>query len=213
MATAQGRAVVAAPGYPLVFVGYTIRNFRDAEEAARLHLMSLGHTDAKVTADGPDGGVDVRTATAVAQVKLQGSPVGAPIVQQIFGVAKSEGKEAACYALDGYTREAVLFANRTGTALFKFDYEGDAEPVNEIASRWINESELLASSSAAAAFEQERALSLAIAVEKATSDELRRIEEGWAPCRLCGTLTPKSNEEGRPWCRRCQRLGRSTSSL
>ena len=87
-----------------------IRNYRDAELAARDWLRSVGFTDADLTGEGADGGVDVRSSNLVAQVKAELKPVGRPVIQQIFGVASAEGSEAACFALSGFTSEATAGA-------------------------------------------------------------------------------------------------------
>ena len=99
-------------------VPHPIRSARAAEEAARLTLVTLGFTDARLTRGGPDGGVDVDCSQPYAQVKAQVQPVPATVVQQTFGVATAESKRAAVFALAGFTPDAVRFADRTSVALF-----------------------------------------------------------------------------------------------
>lgn len=112
---------------------HVIRNARDAEEAARLHLEGLGAHGTVLTASGPDGGVDVRGPRVVAQVKAQVTPVSAAVVQQIFGIARVEDKTAAVYALAGFTPDAVRFADKAAVALFQFDLVGEPQPLNHAA--------------------------------------------------------------------------------
>ena len=107
-----------------------IRSFEDAEKAARHHMASLGYSDAMTTAAGRDGGIDVVAEGVVAQVKAQVRPVGAPQVQQLFGVAASNGVRALFYALSGYTPAALAFAEANEVYLFEFDLAGGARPSN-----------------------------------------------------------------------------------
>lgn len=112
-----------------------IRNPHDAELAARDWLRSVGFADARLTSAGPDGGVDVRSSSLVAQVKAEMKPTGLGVVQRTYGIAQAEGCKAACFALNGFTQEAKQWASRQEVALFVFDYEGDVEPFNFAASR------------------------------------------------------------------------------
>jgi hypothetical protein len=110
-----------------------IRTARDAEEAARQKMLQLGYPDARLTASGPDGGVDVLASGAVAQVKAQVTPVGPAVVQAIYGIACSMNSTALCFALGGYTDNAVRFAEGAGVALFTFDLSGRAVEANSAA--------------------------------------------------------------------------------
>ena len=69
----------------------TIRSPDDAEQVAAEWMRHLGFGDARCTGAGTDGGVDVRSREAVAQVKAQLTPVGRPELQALYGVARSEG--------------------------------------------------------------------------------------------------------------------------
>ncbi len=124
-----------------------LKSDRDAEVLARDWLRFLGWRDAEVTPPGPDGGVDVRAAGLVAQVKMELQTTGAPVLQQLFGVAAAEGLasrtsgsgetvRAAVFSLRGFTRQAVLFAETAAVALFEFAYDGTVEAKSEDA-RWL----------------------------------------------------------------------------
>lgn len=114
-----------------------IREARDAELVAAEWMRYLGFADAVATAVGADGGIDVVSARAVAQVKLEGKPTGRPTVQQLHGVAVHEGKTGVFFAAAGYTPQARTWAQTSGTVLFRFDRQGAVEPVNAVAHQLL----------------------------------------------------------------------------
>lgn len=101
-----------------------IKTPEDAEAIARDVLAALGFEGVRVTRAGPDGGVDVRGHTVVAQVKLEGVKTDVARVQALYGVAAYEGKQGAFFSLAGYTAAAVTWAQQARIALFEFDYSG-----------------------------------------------------------------------------------------
>ncbi len=92
-------------------------------------MRHLGFGDARCTGAGTDGGVDVRSHEAVAQVKAQLTPVGRPELQALYGVARSEGRRPLFFSLMSYTAAALTWADEVGMALFRFDHAGLIEPV------------------------------------------------------------------------------------
>ena len=108
----------------------TIRSPDDAEQVAAEWMRHLGFDDARCTAPGTDGGVDVRSRGAVAQVKAQLAPVGRPELQALYGVARSEGRQPLFFSLMSYTAAALGWADEVGMALFRFDHAGMVEAVN-----------------------------------------------------------------------------------
>jgi hypothetical protein len=108
----------------------TIRSPDDAEQVAAEWMRHFGFTDARCTPGGTDGGVDVRSSGAVAQVKAQLTPVGRPELQALYGVARSEGRRPLFFSLMSYTAAALTWADEVGMALFRFDHAGMVEPVN-----------------------------------------------------------------------------------
>jgi Restriction endonuclease len=110
-----------------------IRTWRDAELVAAEWMRYWGYTNVAATAVGTDGGIDVVSNEAVAQVKAETSATGRPKVQQHHGVAVSEGKAAIFFALAGFTPGARAYAEENGILLFKFDLQGEPEPVNAAA--------------------------------------------------------------------------------
>jgi len=107
-----------------------IRTWRDAEFVAAEWMKFWGYTNVAATAVGADGGVDVRSNEAVAQVKAETIPTGRPKIQQHHGVAVAEGKTAIFFALAGFTPGARAYAEENGILLFTFDLQGEPEPVN-----------------------------------------------------------------------------------
>ncbi|MGW3938363.1 restriction endonuclease [Streptomyces phaeochromogenes] len=110
-----------------------IREARDAELIAAEWMRYLGFDDAVATIVGTDGGIDVVSARAVAQVKLEGKATGRPVVQQLHGVAVREDKIGVFFSAAGYTPQARTWAQTSGTVLFRFDHQGAVEPVNVVA--------------------------------------------------------------------------------
>jgi len=114
-----------------------IRSPEDAEQVAAEWMRHLGFGDARCTGAGTDGGVDVRSRDAVAQVKAQLTPVGRPELQALYGVARSEGRQPLFFSLMSYTAAALAWADDVGMALFRFDHAGFVEPVNTAAAALI----------------------------------------------------------------------------
>ncbi len=111
-----------------------VKTWRDAEEMAAEWTRYLGFADAAVTQMTRDGGIDVRAARAVAQVKMEGSKTPASALHALFGVAAAEGKAALFFSLAGYRPEALAFAEQAGMALFVFAYDGTIEACSTRAS-------------------------------------------------------------------------------
>jgi hypothetical protein len=116
----------------------TIRSPDDAEQVAAEWMRHLGFPDARCTAAGTDGGVDVRSREAVAQVKAQLAPVGRPELQALYGVARSEGRHPLFFSLMSYTAAARTWADEVGMALFRFDHAGMVEAVNPAAETLVS---------------------------------------------------------------------------
>lgn len=108
---------------------------RDAEYvAASIMRDHLGFKDARVTTASSDGGVDVRSREAIAQVKHWGSTVGRPAVQQLYGARGADhSKKMIFFCSGGYSRQAIQYADEVGMALFVFDAVGRFRAVNRCA--------------------------------------------------------------------------------
>lgn len=127
-----------------------IRDARDAEEAARDWMRHWGFRDAELTGRGSDGGIDVDSGAAVAQVKAEMKPIGRPTVQQLNGIAAAEKKQPIFFSLSRFTPDAEEWANKVGVAWFRFDLQGQPEAKNQAALRLIKASHQAASNRVAA---------------------------------------------------------------
>lgn len=116
-----------------------IRAPADAEEAAARWIRYWGVNDSLVTSAGADGGKDVDSREVVAQVKAHANPIGRPDIQNLYGVARAEGKTPLFFSLSDYTRQAHDWADQVGVALFLSDLEAVPEPVNLTARRFIHD--------------------------------------------------------------------------
>ncbi len=110
-----------------------IRDFNDSERVAAEWMRYFGYSNVGVMPVGPDGGVDVYSDEALAQVKAQASPTTRPQVQQHLGVCRAQGKEPVFFSLAGYTPGAVDWADANGMVLFLFDRQGIPAAANSAA--------------------------------------------------------------------------------
>jgi Restriction endonuclease len=110
-----------------------IKTSSDAEHYAAEYMRYLGFADAVTTPSGSDGGIDVHSTEAVAQVKMEGVPTGRPIVQGISGIAALDERRALVFSLAGYTSQAVEWADRAGVACFEFAVDGSVEAASQAA--------------------------------------------------------------------------------
>jgi hypothetical protein len=94
-------------------------------------MTHWGYVGAVETPPSRDGGIDVVSETAIAQVKDTKAKVGPDAVQQLSGIAAVENKAALFFARTGYTAGARAFALRARVALFSFDGQGRPHPEND----------------------------------------------------------------------------------
>ncbi|MBF6359844.1 restriction endonuclease [Nocardia farcinica] len=86
----------------------------EAEENAAVQMRSLGFSDARVTASGADGGIDVRASGADAQVKWRAGQVGRPELQRLFGArGKRFELQLFFFAASPYSTHAVSYAMKS----------------------------------------------------------------------------------------------------
>ncbi len=93
---------------------------------------------ARLTQGGADGGIDVISETAVAQVKAEAKPTGRPAVQRIHGVATNQGCRALFFSTARYTNQAVDWADEAGVALFLLMSVRTVVPVNVHGQRIVD---------------------------------------------------------------------------
>lgn len=93
----------------------------EAEKFTAMYLKFFGFSKVSTTRITKDGGIDVMSETLAVQVKHQANPVGVKVVREIYGVAKSTGRHAAVFTRNGYTKDAVEFAQSNDIALFAYE--------------------------------------------------------------------------------------------
>jgi hypothetical protein len=109
----------------------------EAEYYVAEWMRWLGAVESEVTRARRDGGVDVRSAYYVAQVKHRPTDyVSVNIIRALQGVASQENRAGLVFASGRYSTDALSFAARAGIALFIFrPVEGKLVPANTIAQR------------------------------------------------------------------------------
>lgn len=106
-------------------------------------VRRLGFSDAAATPVGPDGGIDVRAAYALAQVKWKGGVVGRPDLQRFYGACAGEQHKATLFfSAAGYSESALEYAVVVNIALFEYDPLGEIEPLNSAAETMVHISQL-----------------------------------------------------------------------
>ena len=109
-----------------------IKTWAEAEHRAAEHMRLLGFLDAAVTASGADGGLDVVSNDAVAQVKFHTVPTGSPDVQRLRGAAYGLNN-VIFYSASGYTAAAKVYADSADVALFSIGPWNSIHPENDLA--------------------------------------------------------------------------------
>ncbi|WP_366139885.1 restriction endonuclease [uncultured Kocuria sp.] len=97
------------------------RSWEAAERSAALWLVRHGHSGARVTSGGADGGIDVVGPTVVGQVKHHGKPIGAPDIQRLAGAASApryRGRTRVFFSTRGFTPQALRAGQELGVQLF-----------------------------------------------------------------------------------------------
>jgi hypothetical protein len=111
-----------------------VEDWGDAEDLATLYMKWLGYTDAKRMPDGADGGIDVNSLKAIAQVKDHAKGVTRPAVQQLYGVAAAEKKVPLFFARS-YARQAIEWGDLHHVLLFQFNIRGEVVAVSAMAKK------------------------------------------------------------------------------
>ncbi|MEH3033742.1 MAG: restriction endonuclease [Aeromicrobium erythreum] len=94
-----------------------------AEVLAAQTMRMWGYLDARVTRGGADGGIDVRSARAVAQVKHLSRAAGRPDVQRLFGAAPG-GVDLFFFSYNGFSAQAIEYSNGRNIRLIEYDLTG-----------------------------------------------------------------------------------------
>lgn len=109
---------------------------KDAELNAAAVMRSWGYLDAVSPEHGADGGIDVRSSKALAQVKFRGVKAGRPEIQNLVGAASGDRTRALLFFdFKGYSPQAVQYANQMGIGLYVYDASGAVWSVNDAGRR------------------------------------------------------------------------------
>lgn len=118
-----------------------IKTHEIAELNAAEKMRWMGFTDAEVTKSGPDGGIDVRSRDAVAQVKFKAAQTGRPELQNLYGArGREHDKQLLFFSGSSYSRSAHEYADAVDMALFTYDLTGEVTACNKIADSLLSKS-------------------------------------------------------------------------
>ncbi|MEJ6553408.1 restriction endonuclease [Microbacterium esteraromaticum] len=105
-----------------------------AERIVEAWMRHLGALDAEVTRYTADGGIDVASASWIAQVKHHQGVIGVAAIRELAGVAAIDGRSALFFTSTGYAEGAVDFADKAGMGLFVYSAEdGTLAARNDVA--------------------------------------------------------------------------------
>jgi len=93
-------------------------NWKLAEIIAANWMIENGYREVRLTPPGADGGLDVVSKRAVAQVKHHQKPTGLSDVQRHYGIAKSVKKTPLFFSKSGFTPVALKWAKDNGVKCF-----------------------------------------------------------------------------------------------
>ena len=121
---------------------FRVGDWQLAEENAARWMRHWGFADAAVTNGGADGGLDVTSQGAVAQVKFKVSQTGGPDVQRLAGAAnRFPDAQPMFFTGTGYSSQAIQCAEESGIALFIYDLSGSVVSANHLAEQFLEELE------------------------------------------------------------------------
>ncbi|WP_368679961.1 restriction endonuclease (plasmid) [Rhodococcus opacus] len=111
-----------------------ITTAHQAELNASKVTRTWGYIDAVATTGGSDGGIEVSSRRALAQVKWRGGVAGRPDFQRLYGAQGAEtAKALLLFVASGYSKQAVDYANQVGIGLFTYDPTGAVTALNAAA--------------------------------------------------------------------------------
>lgn len=115
-----------------------IRTAGQAEDNAAAQMRALGYVDARAVPAGRDGGIDVVSAGALAQVKWKSSVAGRPELQRLYGARADDlSKDLLFFASAGYSDPALSWADLHNMSLFTYEPTGQIVPANGNARRLV----------------------------------------------------------------------------
>jgi len=108
-----------------------VRTAAEAEINAAAKMRDFGFVDATALPGGPDGGIDVYSQRAYAQVKWRGGTADKDDLENLYGARGLDHQRALVYFSGAdYTESATEYAASVGIALFVFDRTGEVTPVD-----------------------------------------------------------------------------------
>lgn len=114
-------------------------NPRSAELHVEEWMAHWGFLDARATPVGPDGGFDVVSTRAAAQVKFRNQPSTLDQINSFHGACNGNYEFEIFVSRSGFTEPARIAADRYGMALFEFAQDGTPRPVNAAADSIFRE--------------------------------------------------------------------------
>ena len=100
-------------------------------------MKAWGFPDAVATNGGSDGGIDVRSSRALAQVKWKGGATGRPDIQNLVGARGNGTQQLIFFSASGYSQQAIAYANEMNVLLMTYDPLGEVEGVNQAAKTFL----------------------------------------------------------------------------
>lgn len=141
-AAPPARSATPAPSGPRPLPQPYGVNHEGAERLAADWMRHLGAPDAVVTQYSGDGGVDVESATVIAQVKNlhPSSAVPFSAIRDLLGTAHHRGKGAMLFTSGRASKEGLKFATESGIAIIRYDAEaGSIQGLNAVGARVVRE--------------------------------------------------------------------------
>jgi hypothetical protein len=113
-----------------------VTSWQEAEYNAAAWMRHWGFRDATADPGGADGGIDIRSSRAFAQVKYQAAHVGRPDLQRLVGArGRALDRQLLMFSGAGFTADAGAYADEMEIALFVYALDGAMTPVNPAAAR------------------------------------------------------------------------------
>lgn len=113
-----------------------IRTAAEAASNAAEQMRRMGFADATALLGGADGGIDVFSSGAYAQVKWRGGEAGHADVETLYGARGHDHTRGLLFfAASGYAADAIEYADSVGVGLFEFDAAGAITAINDHARR------------------------------------------------------------------------------
>ncbi|MGC3953889.1 MAG: hypothetical protein QM804_06490 [Propionicimonas sp.] len=107
-----------------------ISTWQDAELCVAGWMRLMGHSDARPTLSPADG-LDVRSQTAVAQVRWRVVPASLVELRQFYESVADPQLDLYHFSRAGYTDDAVEWASQVGMAVFQLSPDRTIEPLNQ----------------------------------------------------------------------------------